>query len=189
MAEKKLWDPEFTPAYTPLEMLKKGVFEGKYINALKGLPSSWYKEEKVLGKDDEPDPSINYYGIKSRQPLSVWKKNGWTTKHSPFGWFQWYCLYWLGRRIPKEDEWQIGRWKSFCARHQGQINANCDLKDKECRPKQRQGLLQWAWDSNKEFSDENRDKALKRLQKNHSDKVKLPPKEEEKEGNESWMDF
>jgi hypothetical protein len=158
------WDPRFAPCYTPLEMLEKGVFEGKYINAVKGLPASWYKVKKVLAKDQDPDPSINAFGIKSRQPLSVWKKNGWI-KTDKNGWFEWYCHYFLGRRLGKEDEWQIGRWRSFVARHQGQIDASGKKNDLKAREKQRQGLLQWGWDSTKSFDEKTLDKNLERFKK------------------------
>lgn len=69
-------------------MLELGVFEGKYINSVKGVPSEWKKLPKVLGVDDQPDPELNRFKVKSRQPLSVWKKNGWTTDDSPNGWFE-----------------------------------------------------------------------------------------------------
>jgi hypothetical protein len=159
------WHPDFAPSYTPKQMLEKGVFEGKYINAIKGLPKDWYDLPRVVGPKDEPDTALNYFKVKSRQPLSVWRHNGWTTKDSPLGWFQWYCLYYLERRLPKEDDWQIKRWRSFVARHMGQVKASCSLKDDTCHTKQRQGLLQWAWDSHTEVSDvqlkKNRDKLLK----------------------------
>lgn len=161
---KKLWDLTFAPSYTPKEMLEMGVFEGKYINIIKGLPKDWYKLPKVLSTDDEPDVSLNYYGIKSRQPLSVWKENGWI-KTDKGGWYHWYCLYFLGRRLGKEDDWQIGRWKSFVARHNAQVQKNCKNKDKECRPKQRQGLLQWAWNSDTPYNEEQIKKNLNRLSK------------------------
>lgn len=153
MSKTATWDPSFGPSYNPEAMLKLGVFEGKYINAIEGLPKGWYNIPKVLGPDDDPDPSINYYGVKSRQPLSVWKKNGWTDPDYPLGWFQWYCLYYLGRRLGDKDTLEINRWRSFVARHQGQIRANCTLDDKLCRPKQRQALLQWAWDSRVNYTD------------------------------------
>ena len=88
--------PGFEPYFAPKEMLKLGVFEGKYLNDSRG-------------------------------------------------WFQWYCRYWLGRRLPHVDEKQIKRWRAF-RRHVAQVRNNCDPGDWTCRPRQRQGLLQWSYD-------------------------------------------
>lgn len=167
----KYWDPEFTPSFTPEEMLKKGVFEGKYINNIKGVPAAWKKFPKVVGPNGEPDPSLNYYGVKSRQPLSEWKKKGWimTDKN---GWFEWYIKYFLGRRIEEEDTKQIKRWKSFVARHQAQVSKKCKKGDKDCNAKQRQGLLQWGWDSDTEFTEEQQKKNLTKMLKASGSKVK-----------------
>lgn len=144
------WDETFYPCYTPKEMLELGVFEGKYLNDDKDeYPSSWFKNAKMSTKADE---SLNKYKIKSRQSLQVWKANGWINKQDPKGWFQWYCRYYNGRRS-SDDKRQINRWRSFVSRHMGQIKSNCKLDDDDCRPKQRQGLLQWAWDSSKKFDD------------------------------------
>lgn len=162
MKNADTWNPEFYPCYTPEEMLKLGVFEGKYINNIKGIPSSWKSLPKVKKPDEEPDESLNLFEIKSRQPLSVWKENGWI-KTDKNGWFEWYIHYYLGRRLGEEDEWQIGRWKSFVARHMGQLQKGCDLNDKKCHPKQRQGLLQWAWDSSKKFDDDQKKKNFQKL--------------------------
>lgn len=135
--------PDFKPALTPAQMLKLGVFEGKYCNDCRDeFPASWFKGARL---SDDPDPSINCFGIKSRQPLSVWRQNGWIIEPDPRGWFQWYCRYYLGRRIPGVDDKQIKRWKSF-ARHASQVRANCDPHDLSCRPRQRQALLQWGYD-------------------------------------------
>jgi len=133
----------FNPALTPAEMLKLGVFEGKYCNDCRAeFPASWFKDARL---SDEPDPSVNCFGIKSRQPLSVWRQKGWIIEPDPRGWFQWYCRYYFGRRLSGVDDRQIRRWKSF-ARHAGQIRANCEPHDLSCRPRQRQALLQWAYD-------------------------------------------
>ena len=134
---------DFKPALSPAEMLKLGVFEGKYLNDCRDeFPAAWFNGARL---SDEPDPSINCFGVKSRQPLSVWRQKGWIIEPDPRGWFQWYCRYYLGRRIAGVDDKQIARWKSF-ARHAGQIRANCDPHDLSCRPRQRQALLQWAYD-------------------------------------------
>lgn len=134
---------DFRPAFTPAEMLALGVFEGKYCNDCRDeFPASWYDRARL---SDAPDPAVNCFGVKSRQPLQVWRDKGWVIGPDPRGWFQWYCRYYLGRRLPEVDARQIARWKSF-ARHAGQIRANCEPHDLTCRPRQRQALLQWAYD-------------------------------------------
>lgn len=135
---------EFQPHYTPKEMLAMGVFEGKYCNDCTAeLPADWFEEARIA---DRPDPSLNFFGVKSRQPLAVWREKGWIYGPDPRGWFQWYCRYYLGRRLPETDTIQMGRWRAF-ARHAGQVRANCYPGDVFCRPRQRQALLQWSHDA------------------------------------------
>lgn len=137
------FDPGFTPFYTPTEMLEMGVFEGKYCNDCRDeFPDSWFTNAKT---SDQPDTSLNYFNIKSRQPLSHWREKGWIIEPDPRGWFQWYCRYYMGRRLPDVDARQIKRWRAF-SRHAGQVRANCDPGDIFCRPRQRQALLQWSYD-------------------------------------------
>ncbi len=134
---------DFAPHYSPQEMLARGIFEGKYCNDCRGeFPDEWFDHAKI---SDQPNPELNYFGVKSRKPLSYWKEKGWIYGPDPRGWFQWYCRYYLGRRVPRIDEIQIKRWRSF-ARHAGQIRANCAPGDIFCRPRQRQALLQWSYD-------------------------------------------
>lgn len=133
----------FAPAYSPQEMLEMGIFEGKYCNDCRAeFPAEWFARART---SNSADPLLNYFKIKSRQPLSVWREKGWIIGPDPRGWFQWYCRYYLGRRLPEVDDKQIKRWKNF-SRHAGQIKANCTPGDLSCRPRQRQALLQWAYD-------------------------------------------
>jgi hypothetical protein len=135
--------PNFAPRFTPKEMLELGVFEGKYCNDCRSeLPAGWFAKARIA---DRPDPALNHFGIKSRQPLSIWREKGWIIGPDPRGWFQWYCRYHLGRRLPEIDAVQIGRWRNF-ARHAAQIRKNCDPGDIFCRRRQRQALLQWSYD-------------------------------------------
>jgi hypothetical protein len=161
---------EFTPDLTPGEMLMLGVFEGKYLNdSWREFPADWYIGGLVYGRlsPGGADPvRCNFFGIKSRQPLNIWCENGWAPSRARAGrtddnyagvlgdpaknpdergWFQWYCRYWLGRRLPEIDAIQIRRWRSF-RRHAGAIRANCGRGDLSCRPRERQALLQWAYD-------------------------------------------
>ncbi|MDC0986813.1 hypothetical protein OAS67_05995 [Alphaproteobacteria bacterium] len=132
----------FQPHLSPKQMLEMGVFEGKYCNdCVDELPEEWFQNAKT---SDKPDAKLNYFGSKSRQPLSVWKQKGWIYGPDPRGWFQWYCRYFLGRRLLKIDSIQIKRWRSF-SRHAGQIRANCEPGDIFCRRRQRQALLQWSY--------------------------------------------
>lgn len=162
---KQMWDWRFAPSYTPMEMIEMGIMEGGYIRAIKGIPSKYMKPKTVLKERNTFDGSLNHFGIKSRQSKKEWKKKGWLTKNSPNGWLEWYIKYFEGRRLDKEDATQIGRWSSFVSRHQGQINANCKLGDKKCRPKQRQGLLQWGWDSSERRDAAEHKKNVKKMAK------------------------
>jgi hypothetical protein len=137
--------PEFKPELAPAEMLALGVFCGKYMtDTRKEFPSSWFKRAKL--SPTRRDCSLNYFGVNASQPLSEWRAKGWIFPEDPRGWFQWYCRYYLGRRIEDEDRRQIKRWKAF-HRHINQIKRNCEPGDPFCRPRQRQALLHWAYDS------------------------------------------
>jgi hypothetical protein len=139
------FDPEFMPELSPSEMLALGVFGGKYMTDCAGeYPESWFASAKL--SPGRSDPSLNLFGVLSGQPLSVWRQKGWIHPDDPRGWFQWYCRYWLGRRMPEEDRRQIGRWKAM-RRHIAQLRRNCETVDLHCRRRQRQALLQWAYDS------------------------------------------
>ena len=136
---------EFRPQLTPQEMLELGVFGGWYFKGdIKEYPRSWFKKAKL--SNDGFNEKLNYFEIRSGQTRSVWKKKGWITPEDPLGWFQWYCRYFLGRRIHGVDEFQIKRWKAFGPRHIGGITSNCEKGDIFCRPRQRQALLQWSYD-------------------------------------------
>jgi len=133
----------FAPHFTPKEMLALGVFEGRYCNDCRDeLPADWFAGARIA---ERADPALNHFGVKSRQPLSHWRDKGWILGPDPRGWFQWYCRYYLGRRLPEIDARQVARWRGF-ARHAAQVRAHCAPGDVSCRPRQRQALLQWAHD-------------------------------------------
>jgi hypothetical protein len=126
-------------------MLELGVFCGKYLTDCRGeFPPSWFVRAKLSPL--RRDRSLNYFGVDASQSLSEWQSKGWIHPDDPRGWFQWYCRYYLGRRIKEEDARQIGRWKAM-KRHMAQIKRHCERGDPMCRPRQRQALLQWAYDS------------------------------------------
>lgn len=139
------YDLGFSPDLTPKEMLAMGVFGGKYMtDCTREFPADWYAEAKLC--HTHHDPALNYFGVNASQPLSVWRAKGWIHRDDPRGWFQWYCRYYMGRRIPDEDAKQIRRWRMM-RRHVGQIVKNCKPGDMACRRVQRQALLHWAYDS------------------------------------------
>ncbi len=144
----KNFHKEFKPDLTPKEMLELGVFGGRYMRDCKNeFPKNWFTKAKFLpsGKSGH-DKNLNFFKKDASQPLSVWREKGWIYKEDPRGWFQWYCRYYMGRRIIGEDERQIKRWKAI-RRHISQLVNSCRAKDLNCRPRQRQALLHWAYDS------------------------------------------
>ena len=139
------FDAEFTPELTPKQMLALGVFGGKYMTDCRAeFPESWFERAKL--SPHGRNRALNYFGVEAGQSLSEWRRKGWIHPDDPRGWFQWYCRYYLGRRMPEEDRRQIKRWKAF-RRHIAQVQRNCERGDPFCRPRQRQALLQWAYDS------------------------------------------
>ncbi len=142
----KNFDPEFKPDLTPAQMLELGVFGGKYMtDCKKEFPVSWFKKAKLC--PERHDPDLNFFGINASQPLKVWRGKGWLHPDDPRGWFQWYCRYYMGRRH-EDDERQIKRWRAF-KRHWAAVKIHCHKGDWDCRQKQRQALLHWAYDSRK----------------------------------------
>ncbi|MDB6181364.1 hypothetical protein [Paracoccus fistulariae] len=136
----------FSPDLTPAQMLELGVFGGCYMTDCRDeFPADWFEEAKL--SPGKPDKELNYFGIHASQPLSEWQRKGWLHQDDPRGWFQWYCRYFMGRRHD-DDERQIGRWRAM-RRHVGQLRSACDTGDLSCRPRQRQALLHWAYDSRK----------------------------------------
>jgi hypothetical protein len=140
------FDEGFEPQLTPAQMLSLGVFGGKYMTDCRAeFPRSWFARAKLSPKCK--DPSLNFFGVDASQSLAEWRRKGWIRREDPRGWFQWYCRYYIGRRS-MDDERQIRRWRQM-ARHVVQLKRACEPRDLECRPRQRQALLHWAYDSRK----------------------------------------
>ena len=120
--------PEFRPNLTPREMFKLGSFGGTYWRPIKSkfydnelknqhkkYPKSWWKDipdDHLTRPFDKYDVKINKYGKKVGTTLSFWEKKGWMREQDPYGWVQWYCEFYLGRRS-KDDVRQIDRWKKL----------------------------------------------------------------------------
>jgi hypothetical protein len=142
----KNFHPGFQPELTPREMLSLGVFGGKYMtDCRREFPAAWFRHARLCS--ERHDPKLNCFGVNASQSLAVWRSKGWIYHEDPRGWFQWYCRYYMGRRCP-DDERQIKRWRAV-RRHVDQIRKNCPPGALDCRPRQRQALLHWAYDSRK----------------------------------------
>jgi len=134
----------FRPQLSPREMLELGVFGGKYMtDCVAEFPRDWFASARLCS--ERHDPKLNCFGVNASQPLSVWRAKGWIYPEDPRGWFQWYCRYYRGRRC-FDDERQIARWRAI-ARHIAQLKHNCPRGDLTCRPRQRQAVMHWAYDS------------------------------------------
>jgi hypothetical protein len=143
----KNFHPDFKPDLTPKQMLELGVFGGKYMtDCRKEFPKSWFEKAKLC--HEYHNPRLNFYKVNASLPLQYWQEKGWIHPDDPRGWFQWYCRYYMGRRMPREDERQIKRWKAIF-RHVKAVQKACTKGDLDCRRRQRQAILHWAIDSRK----------------------------------------
>ena len=139
--------PDFSPELTPKQMLRLGVFGGKYLTDSRAeFPPDWFKGAKLSA--GRYDPELNFVGVKASQPLAEWRRKGWIHEDDPRGWFQWYCRYYMGRHLPDEDARQIGRWKAM-RRRISQVKKHCEPGNPMCRPRQRQALLHWPMTAGK----------------------------------------
>lgn len=160
--------PDFRPNLTPREIFKMGSFGGtywrpiysrvtkkEYKNKHKKYPASWWSGISTAHLTTDwknYDKKINKYGVKVGSTLREWEDKKWITKHHPYGWVQWYCDFYSGKRSP-DDQRQINRWirtagpKSrfrlalinLIRRKRGKYN------DFTISPKRRQTLQHWAY--------------------------------------------
>lgn len=136
--------PEFQPQLTPKQMLALGVFGGKCMTDYADeFPKSWFTSAKLA--PGRRQLRLNCFGVNASQSLATWQQSGWIRPQDPRGWFQWYCRYYMGRRTA-DDARQIRRWRAI-RRHVAAIRKNCEPGDLECRKRQRQAVLHWAYDS------------------------------------------
>ncbi|KAK6187407.1 hypothetical protein SNE40_005444 [Patella caerulea] len=167
---------EFRPNLTPKEVLQAGSFGGTYFRPIKSsvtgkkyssevwkeLPSDWLKSLNIGSQVacSKYDESVNKYGVKCGGSLEMWESSGWIHKQDPYGWFQWYCRFYQGRRTP-DDERQIGRWLR-CAGKTGRwknnliskcVNSGCGYDNVGVSPVVRQTLLHWGYTLTKEDFD------------------------------------
>jgi len=128
---------DFSPNMTPKEVLQAGSFGGTYFRPIKSsvtgakydkmwneLPQNWLENLKIATQvaSSVYDKDVNTYKVKCGGSLEMWETSGWIVKADPYGWFQWYCRFYLGRRT-EDDTRQISRWKN-CAGIKGRWKNN-----------------------------------------------------------------
>ena len=159
--------PEFTPNITPQKMFELGIMGGTYFRKIKSPKTKKtyknnHKKFSFLKKisDDkliqqEYDKNINYYNVEVGTTYEFWMSKNWIKEeYDPYGWIEWYCNFYNGRRT-KDDLRQINRWKKSAGpkgrfRNQLQRKVNEIGKNKKTiYPRLRQTLLHWVYDSRK----------------------------------------
>ena len=152
----------FTPNKTPVEIISEGAFGGTYFRDIYyGINGKWYRnswKEFDFFKDIDPklyannyyDVRVNKYGVKCGTSLRFWENKGRINEQDPYGWFQWYCSYYYGRRS-SDDSRQIKRWLGIVNRFKGILvkmikDKGTKFDDTSVSPKIRQILLHWVYE-------------------------------------------
>jgi hypothetical protein len=162
---------EFKPNCSPEEILRAGGFGGTYFRPIvSAVTNIRYKSAQVLESTVRPEwiqgldtktyltsntysSSINKYKVKCGGSLGMWESSGWIADCDPYGWFQWYCRFYQGRRC-SDDERQIGRWLKSAGpkgRFRSQLcnkilaaGGMSHVQDERISPVIRQTLLHWG---------------------------------------------
>ena len=153
---------DFGANKTPIEVIKEGAFGGTYFRDIcSNVNGKWYKKswkefsqlkniDQKFYCSDYYDFSVNKYGVKCGRSLRFWENKGWINRIDPYGWFQWYFRYWLGRKS-EDDKIQINRWKKFVSRFRGKLlkmikDAGSNFDGYSISPRIRQVLLHWGYE-------------------------------------------
>ena len=157
----------FFPLLTPREMIEAGAFGGSYFGKeideytnydyqklfdyhFDGLEISSYLGETYK-------PKLNKFKIRSGMPYEYWKEMNWMHEDDPYGWFEWYCKYDMGRRTD-DDARQIRRWQDFCGvngRWRKRIYSRLyETGDWQVSPRIQQSLLHWGYKINQNDYDQ-----------------------------------
>jgi len=175
--------PDFKPNLSPKDVLQLGSFGGTYFRPIyssvtkkkygsevwKELPADWLQglDVKRQVASSVYDTSVNKYKVKCGASLEEWESSGWMREQDPYGWFQWYCRFYQGRRT-EDDERQISRWMKCCGpkgRWKNNLiskiaKAGCGYDNFGVSPVVRQTLQHWGYVLTKE----DYDKEKKRFQ-------------------------
>ena len=153
---------DFGANKTLIEMIKEGGFGRTYFRDIySGVNGKWYgkswKEFNKLKNADQNyycsncyDASVKKYDVKCGTSLRFWENNEWIHSIDPYGWFQWFFGYWLGR-TSLDDERKIDTWKDSVTRFKGKLvkmikDTNIKFDDYSISPKIRQILLHWGYE-------------------------------------------
>ena len=166
--------PDFTPNLTPEQMFRLGSFGGTYWRPIYSsitkknykdqhleFPKSWWEgipKNWLVTDFEDYDVSINKYKVQVGTTLEFWENKDWIDDLDPYGWVQWYCRFYSGRRDEKEDKRQIKRWKNLAGKKGRFKNMLINMiKKKDAKyndytisPKIRQTLQHWAYKITKE---------------------------------------
>lgn len=184
MSKKEDIHDQFKPNRTPKRVFQMGAFGGTYFRPIYSSVTGknykagnvirefkgWFKgmdiEKKIIS--EKYDKKVNKYGVKCGSSLEAWEDSGWIVEQDPYGWFQWYCRYYKGRRT-SDDERQIKRWLAlagpngrFRRRLMNEIiKKKKTYDDISVSPVIRQVLLHWGYELTKKDLD-NYKKSLKK---------------------------